>query len=284
MAWSNSQWLTALHYAFQDSERLYLVMDFHPGGDLLTIIERQEGGMGEEDARFYLAEICAGLADLHRLGFVHRDVKPENVLITRSGHIKLVDFGSAARLDGRGKVVSGREGEKAVTTVIYDEIRTTCTLIVPCTCTCTCMSISSYAVALTKIMFVRIHVYTHVFHYSQLLFRLVVFIKLAPHSSSLSFSLSPSSSLLPCHLSSFSPPLTLSLSTSLPPLSLRRPSLACPWVLPSTLPLRCSPAWTRRQSMASAVTGGHWASLPTSSCTMSHRSRQTPLLGPMATS
>lgn len=55
--------------------------------------------------RFYLAETAAGLHDLHELGFVHRDVKPENVLIARSGHIKLVDFGSAARLSKDGKVV-----------------------------------------------------------------------------------------------------------------------------------------------------------------------------------
>lgn len=55
--------------------------------------------------RFYLTEIAAGLHDLHGLGFVHRDVKPENVLIARSGHIKLVDFGSAARLGANGKVV-----------------------------------------------------------------------------------------------------------------------------------------------------------------------------------
>lgn len=75
-------------------------------GDLLTVMEQHEGGMGEGDARFYLAEIAAGLHDLHSLGFVHRDVKPENVLITRSGHIKLVDFGSAARIKPSGKVVS----------------------------------------------------------------------------------------------------------------------------------------------------------------------------------
>ena len=105
MAWTTSQWLTSLHYSFQDPEHLYLVMDFHPGGDLLTVMERHEGGIGEEGARFYLAEISAGLSDLHQLGFVHRDVKPENVLITRSGHIKLVDFGSAARLNADGKVV-----------------------------------------------------------------------------------------------------------------------------------------------------------------------------------
>ena len=55
--------------------------------------------------RFYLAEIAVALNDLHQLGFVHRDVKPDNVLITLSGHIKLVDFGSAARLGVDGKVV-----------------------------------------------------------------------------------------------------------------------------------------------------------------------------------
>jgi citron Rho-interacting kinase len=108
MAWTTSQWLTSLHYAFQDSSHLYLVMDFHPGGDLLSVMERNEGGMSESDARFYLAEIAAGLNDLHESGFVHRDIKPENVLITRSGHIKLVDFGSAARLGPEGKVVSNQ--------------------------------------------------------------------------------------------------------------------------------------------------------------------------------
>ncbi len=58
--------------------------------------------------RFYLSELGAALYDLHQLGFVHRDVKPENVLISRSGHIKLVDFGSAARLRENGRVVSMR--------------------------------------------------------------------------------------------------------------------------------------------------------------------------------
>lgn len=59
--------------------------------------------------RFYLSEIAVGLNDLHGLGFVHRDMKPDNVLITRSGHIKLVDFGSVAVLNDKGKVVRTQE-------------------------------------------------------------------------------------------------------------------------------------------------------------------------------
>jgi citron Rho-interacting kinase len=100
MAWTTSPWLTSLAYSFMDSKSLYLVMEFHPGGDLLTVMEKDDSGdiLTGEGVKFYMAEIAAALNDLHQLGFVHRDVKPDNVLITVSGHIKLVDFGSAARL------------------------------------------------------------------------------------------------------------------------------------------------------------------------------------------
>ena len=57
MAQANSQWLASLHYAFQDREKLYLVMEFYPGGDLLTIMQRYEGQLTEQQARFYLSEI-----------------------------------------------------------------------------------------------------------------------------------------------------------------------------------------------------------------------------------
>jgi citron Rho-interacting kinase len=105
MAYSNSQWLTKLHCAFQDDQCLYLVMEYHPGGDLLNVMERNDGGMGEMEASFYLAEIVCAVNDLHMLGYVHRDLKPDNVLISTDGHIKLVDFGSASRLNN-GVVVN----------------------------------------------------------------------------------------------------------------------------------------------------------------------------------
>lgn len=52
MAWGKSPWLTSLHYAFQDSTSLYLVMDYHPGGDLLNIMERKDGSMHEDEVRY----------------------------------------------------------------------------------------------------------------------------------------------------------------------------------------------------------------------------------------
>ncbi|XP_077534233.1 citron Rho-interacting kinase-like isoform X4 [Haemaphysalis longicornis] len=97
-AGQSGPWLTRLQYAFQDSAHLYLVMELLPGGDLFGLLDRSGGLLPEGDARFYLAELTLAVHALHSLGYVHRDVKPDNVLIDRTGHIKLADFGSAAKL------------------------------------------------------------------------------------------------------------------------------------------------------------------------------------------
>ncbi|XP_048583175.1 citron Rho-interacting kinase isoform X2 [Nematostella vectensis] len=106
MATANNPWITSLQYAFQDSHSLYLVMDYHPGGDLLSLLSKYDDIFEEDMARFYLAEIVMAIHSLHTMGFVHRDVKPDNVLIDRTGHIKLADFGSSARLSADKKVFS----------------------------------------------------------------------------------------------------------------------------------------------------------------------------------
>lgn len=90
-------------------------MEFHPGGDLLSLLGRRDGTMSEDEARFYLAELILALHTLHSMGYVHRDIKPENVLLDRLGHIKLADFGSAAKLDSTGVV----RNEMAVGTAEY---------------------------------------------------------------------------------------------------------------------------------------------------------------------
>lgn len=83
---------------------MYLIMEFHGGGDLLSLLSRHDDIFDEKMARFYLAEIVLATHDLHLMGYVHRDLKPENMLIDSKGHVKLADFGSAARLGPDGRV------------------------------------------------------------------------------------------------------------------------------------------------------------------------------------
>ncbi|XP_030275569.1 citron Rho-interacting kinase isoform X3 [Sparus aurata] len=99
LALNSSPWLPQLLHAFQDKEHVYLAMEYLPGGDLMSLLNRYEDQFDESMAQFYLAELVEAIRAVHQLGYVHRDVKPENVVIDRTGHIKLADFGSAARLN-----------------------------------------------------------------------------------------------------------------------------------------------------------------------------------------
>ncbi|XP_022249330.1 citron Rho-interacting kinase-like [Limulus polyphemus] len=101
-----SSWITRLQYAFQDHLNLYLVMEFHPGGDLLSLLDCHDSLLPESMAKFYLTELVLAIYSLHTMGYVHRDIKPDNILIDRTGHIKLADFGSAAKLNEHNTVTS----------------------------------------------------------------------------------------------------------------------------------------------------------------------------------
>uniref|UniRef100_A0A672RFS1 non-specific serine/threonine protein kinase n=1 Tax=Sinocyclocheilus grahami TaxID=75366 RepID=A0A672RFS1_SINGR len=100
------QWITTLHYAFQDDNYLYLVMDYYVGGDLLTLLSKFEDRLPEDMAKFYVAEMVLAIHSIHQQRYVHRDIKPDNVLLDMNGHIRLADFGSCLKMMQDGTVQS----------------------------------------------------------------------------------------------------------------------------------------------------------------------------------
>ncbi|KAI8784639.1 serine/threonine-protein kinase MRCK alpha [Biomphalaria glabrata] len=106
LVYGDRRWITNLHFAFQDDNYLYLVMDYYCGGDLLTLLSKFEDRLPEDMCKFYIAEMVLAINSLHELHYVHRDIKPDNVLLDRSGHIVLADFGSCLKLMEDGTVQS----------------------------------------------------------------------------------------------------------------------------------------------------------------------------------
>ncbi len=92
LALSRSPFCVTLYYSLQTISSVYLVMEFMEGGDLKSLLAVY-GFFDEAAARFYCAEVCLALEYLHSHGIVHRDIKPDNMLVDASGHVKLTDFG-----------------------------------------------------------------------------------------------------------------------------------------------------------------------------------------------
>ncbi|XP_061478757.1 rho-associated protein kinase 2 [Rhineura floridana] len=102
MAFANSPWVVQLFSAFQDDRYLYMVMEYMPGGDLVNLMSNYD--VPEKWAKFYTAEVVLALDAIHSMGLIHRDVKPDNMLLDKYGHLKLADFGTCMKMDETGMV------------------------------------------------------------------------------------------------------------------------------------------------------------------------------------
>ena len=89
---ANNPWIVQLYYSFQDKKNVYFILEYIPGGDLMERLIREEL-FSEEAAKFYTAQLICAVESVHDMGFIHRDIKPDNILIDRKGNLKLTDFG-----------------------------------------------------------------------------------------------------------------------------------------------------------------------------------------------
>lgn len=93
-----SHCIMKLYYSFQDAEYLYLITEYLPGGDMMTLLIREET-LTETVARFYIAQSVLAIESIHKHNYIHRDIKPDNLLLDKNGHMKLSDFGLCKPLD-----------------------------------------------------------------------------------------------------------------------------------------------------------------------------------------
>ena len=122
-----SPWIVELRASFQEDDYLYLIMEFLPGGDFMNLLILKDK-LTEEEAKFYIAEVILAIESIHKLDCIHRDIKPDNILIDKDGHIKLSDFGLAKvseslydqnKKDNKPKLTHKRNNISCVGTAFY---------------------------------------------------------------------------------------------------------------------------------------------------------------------
>ncbi|KAA8537752.1 hypothetical protein F0562_027668 [Nyssa sinensis] len=106
----DSRCIVKLFYSFQDSDFLYLIMEYLPGGDIMTLLMREDV-LSEDVARFYIAESILAIHSIHQHNYVHRDIKPDNLILDNNGHLKLSDFGLCKPLDNKYSTILFEDDE-----------------------------------------------------------------------------------------------------------------------------------------------------------------------------
>ncbi|RKP26571.1 kinase-like domain-containing protein, partial [Syncephalis pseudoplumigaleata] len=94
-----------LRFSFQDDDYMYMVTDLMLGGDLRFHLLRKPY-IEEDEIRHWLAELACGLGYLHSRGIMHRDVKPDNILLDEHGHLHLTDFNIATHFNQNRRITS----------------------------------------------------------------------------------------------------------------------------------------------------------------------------------
>ena len=98
MCMSGSKWVPKLKLLLQDELAVTLGMELCTGGDLMMHLERL-GTMNVDNSRMIMYNLLVALGDMHARGFVHRDLKPDNIVFDHRGQLKLIDFGLTHRVE-----------------------------------------------------------------------------------------------------------------------------------------------------------------------------------------
>jgi serine/threonine protein kinase len=95
-----------MYHLSKEEETPYITMEYVPGEDLKSLVKKK-GKFEDEEAISIARQVCEGLVEAHRLGVVHRDLKPQNIMIDKEGDAKIMDFGIARSVEAPGVTVTG---------------------------------------------------------------------------------------------------------------------------------------------------------------------------------
>jgi len=95
-----------MYHLAKEAETPYITMEYVPGEDLKSLVKRKEK-LADDEAISIAKQVCEGLVEAHELGVVHRDLKPQNIMIDEQSRAKIMDFGIARSVEAPGVTVTG---------------------------------------------------------------------------------------------------------------------------------------------------------------------------------
>ena len=97
----NHPGIVRVFYYFEENNTAYMVMEYLQGRSLADLLKQRGGKLSQSEALQYIQKICQGLEVLHRSQFLHRDLKPDNIMLTKDNRVVLIDFGAARDFTSR---------------------------------------------------------------------------------------------------------------------------------------------------------------------------------------